>query len=61
MSEEDEAVENSLGSSSDSEIDKNAQIYKEMRDQDELDDDKEIDAALSTIKKKEERKIDLKP
>ena len=60
MSEEDEVVENSLGSSSDSEIDKNAQIYKEMRDQDELDDDKEIDAALSTIKKKE-HKIDLKP
>ncbi len=40
-------------------MDKNAQIYKTMKDQDELDDDKEIDAALNTIKK-EELKVENK-
>ena len=40
-------------------MDKNAQIYKNMQDQDELDDDKEIDAALNTIKK-EEQKVENK-
>lgn len=40
-----ESVESEL-----SELDKNAQVFKQLQGQDEIDEEAEIDAALNTIK-----------
>ena len=43
----------SSGSESMGELDRNAKIYNQMRGQDELNEDEEIDAALDQLKAKE--------
>jgi hypothetical protein len=40
-----ESIESEL-----SELDKNAQVFKQLQGQDEIDEEAEIDAALNTIK-----------